>query len=406
MMNETIFRELVEEHLSGELATEGKKRLAAALEQPEYQALLAELLAETFSSGVYDLPETPALQERLTSLLEARTGLQLRPAAKKPVRMVFRWVAAAVLVLAIAGAVFLYLPAGKKPSAPAIARTQPLPPQKVRFKNDVTPGKTGAVLTLANGRSLVLDTMHDGVIVTESGMEIRKLNGQVTYRLSDLFKQKSGNRLVYNNISTASGNQYQLLLSDGTKVYLNANSTIHYPLAFTGKDRTVSVTGEAYFEVALNASQPFRVELPDGTAVNVLGTHFNVQAYHVNKIRTTLVEGAVQLTRNQVQGVLTPGKSGGFDKAGQLQVEDHVNTDKATAWVNHDFYFDNDDITEVMEQISRWYGIEVVYKKNIEERFTGIISRNVGLAQVLAMFENTTNIHFTIEGKTITVLQE
>ena len=407
MMNELFFRELLERHLVGELDTAGKQQLAAALQLPEYQAIMEAIVSETFLSGAYSLPETPALQERLTSLLETKTGLSLRPVAKRRMLSVYKWVAAAAVIVVLVITALLFRQE-KQPEKPLVAKRSntSVPPQQKRFKNEVPPGRNSAVLTLADGRNLMLDTLKDGVIVTETGMEIHKLNGQVTYRLSPLFKQKNSGELVYNDIHTVAGNQYQLLLSDGTRVYLNAHSSIRYPLAFTGTDRTVAVTGEVYFEVAQDARQPFRVKLPDHSVVDVLGTHFNVNTYHVNSSHTTLVEGAIRLSRGKEQATLTPGESGSFDTNGQVVIAAQVNTEKTTAWVNHEFYFENDSLEEVMEQVCRWYGTTVVYKGHTEERFTGIIGRDVGLTQVLAMFENTGHIHFTIEDKTITVLQE
>lgn len=400
MLNETIFRELVEAYLSGELTPENRRLLAIALEQEEYQALLELVVAEAFYSNTFHIPETPALSNRLTSLLEQKTGLQLQPVTALPARrnrlvVMSRWMAAAVLFLAIAGIGYLlWKPA---PDAGKQAQAQ-------RFKNDVSPGHTGAVLTLANGSKMQLDTLRDGDVVSENGLVVHKENGVVSYRTAAGTPALPGT--VYNTIETRTGNRYRLQLADGTVVWLNAESEVHYPLAFTGNDRLISIKGEVYMEVAADAVHPFKVQLPDSSQVQVLGTRFNINSYHTGRIRTTLLQGSVQVAgRGQVQKLL-PGQSGGFNNAGRLITESGINTEKATAWVNNDFYFEGDDIENVMETLARWYGITVSYQVKPAGGYTGIISRSAGLKEVLGRFEQLGDVRFIIEGKTITVLKE
>jgi ferric-dicitrate binding protein FerR (iron transport regulator) len=398
MLNETIFRELVEAYMAGEITPENRRLLATALEQEEYLVILESLVAEAFFSNSFHMPETPALGSRLTELLEQKTGLQLapQPAVKRSViARMGKWVAAAVLLFVIAGVSYLLW----KP-APVTG----LQSQAQRFKNDVQPGHAGAILTLANGSKMQLDTMRDGVVVTENGLVIQKENGVVSYRQGA--GAAASRSVAYNTIETGTGNRYRLQLADGTVVWLNAESEVHYPLSFTGTERWVQVKGEVYMEVAPDAARPFKVQLEDSSQVQVLGTRFNINGYHNNAIRTTLLQGSVQLAGGGQLRKLLPGQRGGFNSSGRLIAESDVNTEKITAWVNNDFYFEGDDIESVMETLARWYGITIKYQVKPSGGYTGIVSRNAGLKEVLGRFEQLGDVRFIIEGKNITVLKE
>lgn len=213
-------------------------------------------------------------------------------------------------------------------------------------------------------------------------------------------------KVLYNTISTPRGGQYQVMLPDGSKVWLNAASSLRFPTAFTGKERQVKMEGEAYFEVAQQASKPF-VVVTGNIKIKVLGTHFNVNAYsNENTIRTTLAEGAVRVSKEDKSKVLEPGEQVQFDKqTGNMSIK-QVNVDQMLAWKNGLFYFDNTNIKTIMKQVARWYNVDAVYEtaqlKN--KNFSGITSRYKNVDGLLKRLELTGTIHFKVEGKTITVM--
>jgi len=208
--------------------------------------------------------------------------------------------------------------------------------------------------------------------------------------------------MEYNTITIPRGGQYQLTMADGSKVWLNAGTTLKFPRTFADNKRAVELSGEAYFEVAKNESAPFVVKL-NNMEVQVLGTHFNVKAYPEESIiKTTLLEGKVELKAGINSTLLQPGKEGVFD-AGNILVN-NANTAEAIAWKNGDFLFDKSDIKSIMQQFERWYDIDVQYEEGVpKNRFVGEFSRNLSLAASLKILE-LSGIHFTISGKNITVL--
>jgi len=266
----------------------------------------------------------------------------------------------------------------------------------------ILPGKNKATLTLSNGRKIALDDVADGEIAQQAGIRITKSSdGQLIYTAVN-----GGNTttVAQNTISTPKGGQYQLILPDGTKVYLNAASTLSYPTAFQGKERLVTLNGEAYFEVAKNKRLPFKVQSRQQT-VEVLGTHFNVNSYaDESAIRTTLLEGAVKVSAGSNTQVIRPGQQAILNKntADRIMTAE-VNTDQVVAWKNGVFSFENEDLRSVMRQISRWYDVEVIYAGiPSDEKYYGEISKNSKLGEVFKILE-LNNVHFDVEGKTIKV---
>ncbi|MCX2485617.1 FecR family protein [Pedobacter sp. MR2016-24] len=266
----------------------------------------------------------------------------------------------------------------------------------------ILPGTNKATLTLSNGQKISLDDVANGEIAQQAGIRITKSgNGQLVYTA---VKGDNAIPVAQNTISTPKGGQYQLILPDGTKVYLNAASTLSYPTAFQDKERLVELNGEAYFEVAKNKLLPFRVKSGQQT-VEVLGTHFNVNAYaDEGAIRTTLLEGAVKISAGMITQVIKPGQQAILNKntADKIVITE-VNTDKVIAWKNGVFSFENEDLKSVMRQISRWYNVEVIYTGvSSDEKYYGEISKNSKLGEVFEILE-LNNVHFDVEGKTIKV---
>lgn len=298
------------------------------------------------------------------------------------------WAAACIVVLATS----VYYLSPKTPSAPTIAAA----PVK-----DVAPGGNRAVLTLSDGTQIPLDSAGNGVLAQQGNTRITKLsNGQLAYHGSGT----SESQILYNTMSTPLGGQYKLILPDGTTVWLNAGSSISYPTAFAGAERSVSITGEAYFDVAKNEKMPFRVKAGN-TTIEVLGTEFNINAYKDEaSINTTLLTGAVRVSALQQVQMLKPGQQARVS-AGAMQVINHVDINEVMAWKKGFFSFTDADLPTVMRQLSRWYNVQVTYEGDIPQRlFTGEIGRDLTLAQVLKGLTKT-RIKYRIENGNRIIIQ-
>jgi len=266
--------------------------------------------------------------------------------------------------------------------------------------NDIAPGKMGATLTLANGKKISLSDAANGEIAKESGLSITKTtDGQLVYQV----QATEGKSNTQNTLSTAIGETYILRLPDQTKVWLNASSSLTYSPALTVNGvRRVKLSGEGYFEVAKDKEHPFIVE--SGTqSVQVLGTHFNVNAYRdENAYRTTLLEGSVRIDDQGNTQLLEPGNQA-TNAAGKISLT-AVDTEFAVAWTSNNFVFDRLDIKEIMKMIARWYKVDIIYKEEIPANtFWGSVSRFDNISKVLIPLEATGNVHFKIEGRKIYV---
>lgn len=277
--------------------------------------------------------------------------------------------------------------------------------QQANTKVEIAPGGNKALLTLANGSKVVLDDRSKGEIPNQSGIKITKTaDGQVVYTVLDDLNKTDESESVLNTISTPNGGQYTVVLTDGTKVMLNAASSLTFPSTFKGEERKVSLSGEAYFEVSKNKTKPFKVS-SGRQVVEVLGTHFNVNAYNDEAvIKTTLTEGAVKVSAGNKALIIAPGQQTVVNKqANGTMTRIEVNTDKEIAWKNGVFSFDHADLVTVMKQISRWYNVNVVYTGDFpDEEFFGEISRNSNLTEVFKILE-LNNIQCKVDGKTIKV---
>lgn len=310
-------------------------------------------------------------------------------------RSVFRYFTAACIALVVTaiGAIFYN-------NYPKSVKNK----NKVALENDVAPGGNKAVLTLADGTQVLLSDTDNGKIAEERGISITKTkDGQLIYRVNDpVLAATTGTKPVetYNTISTPRGGQYQVLLPDGTQVWLNASSSIKFPTAFAANQRNVKLTGEAYFEVAKNKEKPFVVNV-DEMSIEVLGTHFDVMAYKDEQsINTTLLEGSVKVVKNKESRVLVPGQ--------QAMVKDDIQVVSAAgdviAWKNGLTSFKDADIRTIMRQVARWYDVEVNYEGEIPRRlFTGEISRKANLSELIKIIE-LSDIRLKLAGNVITVM--
>ncbi|HEX8358389.1 MAG TPA: FecR domain-containing protein [Segetibacter sp.] len=262
-----------------------------------------------------------------------------------------------------------------------------------------TPGNNKVLLTLADGTTIVLDDKKNGFLTSQGNTKVIKLDGKLIYNSSSA----NSGRISYNTITTPAGGQYQLELPDGTFVWLNARSSLSFPTAFTGKQRRVKMEGEAYFEVARNISMPFAVEVNDAE-VQVLGTRFNVMAYHdEGALKTTLLKGEIKFVYGSDHRILKPGQQTQLTRAGKVKVLSGVDLDEVTAWKNGLFDFEGADLVTVARHLSRWYDVELIFDRKNDELFYAKIPRETKLTDALKALELTGKVRFTIEGRKITV---
>jgi transmembrane sensor len=333
------------------------------------------------------------------SSVEAEEVIKKEFAESVMVKPMHQWlkiaVAAAVIIL-IAG-YWLLSPRSTKHVKPEVAQQQ--------MSNDIQPGQYKAMLTLANGQKIVLDSSATTKRLQQGNTSILNKDGQLTYAAS---KNNIQHEVLYNTLTTAKGEVYTLTLSDGSRVWLNSASSVRYPVAFTSLERKVEITGEAYFEVSHNSTKIFKVSA-GGIETEVLGTKFNINAYSDEKVkRITLLEGSIKITPLSLRAegkVLTPGQQAEVNNAGALQLAREVDTEQVLAWKNGMFVFNKTNIETIMHEIQRWYDVETSYEGNIRGRsFTGQISRYSNASKVMEMLQATGDLHYKIEGKKIIVM--
>jgi ferric-dicitrate binding protein FerR (iron transport regulator) len=315
-----------------------------------------------------------------------------------PRRRIWPRIVAAACLLLMAGTGIYYfwnVAAGRKELADSEVKKAPV-------KEDVSPGINGAILTLSNGQQVVLDSAGSGTLAMQGNAKLQNQRGQLSYYNET---GERGAHLIYNTMTTTRGRQYQLVLADGTKVWLNAASSITYPTTFNGRQRKVAITGEAYFEIAKDAARPFSVSA-NGMEIQVLGTQFNINAYDDEEhAKTTLFEGSVKLVKNNASTLLTPGQQAQINRTGKIKVIDDADLEEALAWKEGLFIMKKADIGSIMRQIARWYDVEIVYPEGVPAgRISGDMPRNMNLSKVLEVLE-LSGVHCSIEGKRVEVKQ-
>jgi ferric-dicitrate binding protein FerR (iron transport regulator) len=286
----------------------------------------------------------------------------------------------------------------------------PVAPHNMLAKTVITPASDKAILTLADGSHIVLDDAANGNLARQGNTQLVKMaGGQLAYHpaagdpaTTDPASQQAP--MTYNEMTTPRGGFYQLVLPDGSKVWLDAASSIRFPTAFTGKDRLVELNGEAYFEIAPNAQQPFLIN-SNGLTVQVLGTEFNMMAYSdEDAVRTTLVSGSVRVIRGNDQLQIRPGQQAAWPRNGnelRLLVPDMA---EVLAWKQGEFRFEGLKIPAIMRQIARWYDVDVEFRgPQPANEFNGVIPRKRSVGDLLAVLEQTDVVHFTLEGRKIIV---
>ncbi|MEI9806805.1 MAG: FecR family protein [Bacteroidota bacterium] len=367
--------------------------LEKSKEDDEWADIMEQMIHAEPVLKEYDPAKWQPVIEQLKEYNAAQEAVQMAPVRQLNVRKRSMWWAAAAVLLIAAG----YFIANRQPE-----KTSGNIPADNIVVHDAAPGSNKAILTRADGSTIILDNAANGTLSEEGNAKVVKLaDGRLAY----IAENDKSSEAVYNTMSTPRGGQYRLTLPDGTEVWLNAASSITYPTAFTGNERNVTISGEAYFEVAKDASKPFHVKVNEMT-IEVLGTHFNVNAYQDESvIKTTLLEGAVKVVSGNASGLLKPGQQAQLHKDGNIALINDANTEEAVAWKNGGFYFEEADIKSIMRQVERWYNVKVAYQGEIPEgHYKGRPSRNLTLTQMLKVFEYS-GLKFKIEGNTMTVFE-
>jgi transmembrane sensor len=381
-------------YLQHKCSEKEEEELMILLSKSENEAGVKKLLDEVNeNTGSESTMPDETAASILQNILQKDKAIVVPIKNSRSVLSLWMRVAAVVVILFISGTTYWILSEENKTKPASPVAVSPAKPPTI------LPDGNHAILTIGNGGKIILDSVQNGNI----GGNVKMIKQGALLVCDGSPSSQTDEPVSYNTLTTSRGGQYQLVLPDGSKVWLNASSSIHFPIAFTGNQRNVELTGEAYFEVAKNKEKPFHVNV-NGMQVEVLGTHFNVNAYgDENSIKTSLLEGSVKIKSGQTSGLLKPGEQGVLMKdANKIKV---IKTDmnEVIAWKNGLFQFDGVGITTIMREISRWYDVDIVYEGEIPaRRFEGEISREASLSDVLKILE-LSNVKFTVEGRKIVV---
>ncbi|WP_298711440.1 FecR family protein [uncultured Chitinophaga sp.] len=387
--DDTRYKALIRRWFNGGESDDEARELHALLQDSgRYPELMSALEAEYGSLDVADFPEA-----RAKALAGQITGSPVVE-RKGRVRFLRGWrLAAASVALVVGVAAYFWSVREQDQGAPAGGA-----------EAAIQPGRQGALLTLADGSQVSLDTVQNGTIALQGGVAARVVNGVLTY-------EGDGTEIVYNTISTPKGRQYHITLPDGSGIWLNAASSIRYPVSFAKGAREVAITGEVYFEIVAGKARPFTVLAGDKARVQVLGTRFNINAYENEKyLAATLLEGKVRTIpgRDAAKAgvILRPGQQAqiaGTMPSG-ISVTDNADIEKVMAWKNGLFNFNGATLAEVMQQLERWYDIEVVYENGVpDKKLTGKMTRDIPLEGLLLGLQEL-GVNCRLEGRRLTVL--
>ena len=391
-MDAENFKALVDRYISGMLQEGDKATLRRLLDDPHYVQELERIMDEQLAAkaaGEYDYPDVVnriklAVEEKINTDNEQKRIPLLK-------RSWVRLAAAAAIILLIGSTILVNIFTNKK-AVPTTSVAQQIP------ATSIAPGMNKAILTLADGSSITLDSTGNQVI-QQGNATIHQQRGKLQYTA-----EGNAEGISYNILTTPAGGQYEVTLPDGSQVWLNAASSLRFPTSFNGSERNVILTGEAYFEVAKNTNMPFTVVVND-IRVEILGTHFNVSAYaDDNNITTTLLEGAVKVHSPGKAVVLKAGQQARFDHDTKGLGVSAGDTEGAVAWKNGYFKFSNENIQSVMRKIARWYNVDIEYRGDVTHKaLWGTISRFENIKEVLSMLELTGTMHFSMEGRKVIV---
>lgn len=383
---------ILQKHRKGEELTADEQRLFNELLTEQelttdalYELLLAEHKVQDYDTGrwepvldkVFNVDKVEAIPDQVESAPVVHRVHFLRK---------WSWAAASIIIL-LGVIAYFYIRPARVEQDPILVRTDSM---------EIQPGKSGAILTLADGSRVSLDSIQNGVIALQGGARAKVVNGTLLY-------EGKGQEMLYNTMSTPKGRQFQVTLPDGTGVWLNAASSIRYPTAFAGAERKVEITGEVYFEVKKDI-RPFIVSADNRAEVTVLGTSFNVNSYSNEAgVKTTLLEGAVQVSKGGQTVIIKPGEQADVQK--NITVVKGVALEKVMAWKAGLFNFENVSLGEAMRQLERWYDIEVVYEKGIPNiELDGEMSKDITLNGLMNVLKEL-GVRYRLEGRKLTVLR-
>jgi transmembrane sensor len=404
-MEKEILIFLLQKHVAGTLTEDEKTELAAFVNRKQSKeavvAALEDLILEHESTEDYDEKRFIPL---ITGILKADTATEsdeektdpdaVKTSRQKSGRKRTWWMIAALAIVA-ASSLYFYFHRQFVESGPE-NNNKPV-------QNDASPGGNKAVLTISDGSTFALDSISSGFITQQGNVQLVKTNhNELKYNISG----DINDAILFNTVSTPRGGQYTILLSDGSRVKLNSSSSITYPVRFTGTERNVTITGEAYFEITHNASMPFKVRVYD-MEVEVQGTQFNINAYTDEPaMKTTLLRGSLKLSKNSTKRILQPMQQGQFDNEGNYTLEKDIDVNEVIAWKDGLFEFSNTELKTVMRELGRWYDVDIIYEVGspVDQPVSCEIKRNVNLSEVLKLLQKN-DIRCRIEEKTLFVLR-
>jgi transmembrane sensor len=386
--------QLFRKYLDNQCSAEEVEVLFMLLDKEENKAIREELINTQLQNNNHGIAVAdPLLYQKLDDSLKQVLARIEMPKKQRsiPGIIIMKWAAAAAVLLLLLTGTY-YFTANDTSKEVEMAKATPV--------IDVpAPTSTKATLRLADGTEVNLDNAKNGSLASQGQVQIIKTpDGQIAY-------EGKSNEILYNTLINPRGSKVVAVsLSDGTKVWLNAESTLHYPTAFAGNERKVEISGEAYFEVAHNAQKPFYVT-KGGMEIKVLGTHFNVNTYDDGSpASVTLLEGSVKVSNDGKQSMLIPGQQARMNGA-NISIVDNVDMDQVLAWKNGKFQFgENTSIETIMNQVARWYNVQVEYKGTVNQHFWGSMSRDVNVSQVLHKIESTGGVKFRIQGNKVLVM--
>ena len=383
-MVDTPLKDLLSKYFYKTATVDEQKVLFELLEEDIYKEQVLAIMAELYA-GDWDALEDIDFNRQviLEEILSSYSERKVVPWKK--------WAAYSASIVLVLGIWFFIQKDGTNRARTELVQTQ-----------DIPAGGNKAILTLDNGTKIILDSLSEGSVLEEGSIRIVKSDdGQLTYEMS------SGDNtvLTYNTIKTPTGGFYQVILPDGTHVWLNAESSLRFPTMFKGPDRKVELTGEGYFEVAKNAEQPFIVSVGE-TQVKVLGTHFNVNAYALAKgVNTTVLEGRVAVGIGETVQHVNPGQQLKWYKNRPAVLLENVDLSQEVAWKHGYFCQNSIPLRDLMEEVKRWYGVQVEYEAPINPEFVIRIRKDVSLGQLLTVLELTGEVKFNLTNKTLKVME-
>lgn len=394
---------LISKHLNDELNDRDKQELDEWVQQSEdHQRFFRQFTDEEAFAATLEEYETG--KGIVLSKIKEAIRFNDQPQTKRGVIWWLnrRRLTAAAASIIIAGGALMWWNINKKEKSVAKTAIAQATPNR-------QPASEGAVLKLADGKEIILDNTQNGAVAIQGNTRVTKQGGLLSYN-----NNEAGNTVLYNTLSTPKGKIYKLLLPDGSLVWLNAASSIRFPTAFTNGERNVEITGEVYFEVTKNPNKPFRVyfsspqtggEGREG-AVEVLGTHFNINAYaNEDAVRTTLLEGSVKVSAisNRQSAILQPGEQVSMSQSSHLSQPIPVQTKKVMGWKDGYFSLDDLSLEALMREVERWYDVEVEYENGVPAKaFFGKVNRDLSLFDFMEGLKDW-GVRFRLEGRKVII---